>query len=661
MSAHEFKQIIGHIKISHKTQYPVLVNECKKQITNTNLKCYCSHLKQCKFNSELRIMCTQKCSNTCKFCQFSDASLYDCVLNASLHEIKSNFTLSLLVNRYWVLNKILKNNPINLFSLNDIYDILNLDTLGNIVYPSSLVNIILSSDEYSVSNSHDNNKLFYINLIKTLLHSQHTIDNNSNEFNMFAVRTISRILNNHDDIYGNDIGQIINSEQFIFHIINHCSGTLDNVIMWTIDNSPFLWKNLMLSSKLSTTVVQYLIKKNKIEDLMGLLSEIYKNIVATARDTLYLTIQANNIFDSIFMFNPMSKLKELYKYPKIKIIYQSSLNNIGSDVGGLTRDMFTNMNQQLVHYFDQDDMMFCTVTTLPADQEIFKLIGNFLCRSIFGEQIVPSINFHPMVTLSIIKECYTGHHSDYPNYEDIKEFLLSFNIDYLNTIFAIENFTFNEFFEFLELEEDEPLVLKKGQSLKPLLQDYIIKLLFSKYANSNTKLIAKGFSYMLNIVSSQNANLRMPINLTAFHHYIVGERKYDIIGTSTGSLQSSLTIVSEDCVTNISQYNQFKKCFLNVLQKLNLNDKSKLQELFKFWFGTHSLSNFKQFNPTIRIIKMPNFMQCFKSSTCFGSLICNDIAHINSREYTVYIEQTIHATLENQKFCESVGLHMQLM
>lgn len=655
MSKYEYSQIVQHIKFSHKTQYPKLFYECKKQIEQTNLECYCAHLKISSFSKELTLLCVKKCSSLCLFCQFSDKWLNNYLNNLTPYEIKSNIAIKLLVKKYCLLNNLLS-SKFDIFKPNEILKILKLDKKKNVVYPVATIKqyLYISNKLYKLHNCDQ------IEVVKIFLQSEHIFEYKFDIFFQFVKNIIEDILIFGNSVYLSFINKIINNELFIDYLIQN--GT-ELMVIWLIDNSNIVWTGNTLPSLISENILNYLIQKGKIINPIQLMSNLYKNVVRNSADTLYLTIIPSNIFESIIVLNPSSKIKIIHLYLSIKIIYQSSLNNIGMDIGGLSRDLFTNMAKEFVNYLELTNTAHYIITSLPVEPDVFTIIGNLLCRSIFEYEIIPSINLHPVFTLAILRAYYKGHKSTYPSFDIIKKYLLSCDIEEINNILKLEELNFDSFKDFLELQEETSIhkSLLKSHTFNDAVQTYILNVLYDKYVGINGNLVANGFAQMLNMVAKKDKKMLANMNLTEFYNFITREHVYDISSDNKTSLKSVLKILAVSTVSNGLVGYAFKIKFIEILEELNKVDKPKLKNFFKFWFGTHSISNFSQYGCEIRIVNMESYVKCFKSSTCFGVLDVNNIAGLPVNSYKQYILNTINMSLENQRICEEANLYIQLM
>lgn len=664
MSFTEYQELINHIKFSHKNQFNKLFSECKNQIINTNLKCYCRHLKKSNFNEILKNLCIEKCIKTCFFCQFCDELLIDFTNNLPNFIIRKYFSHEFLVKKYKLLNNLI-NIKHSLFTSHDILNILMLDTFSNIKLSSEIIESILKNDLCQNIFTDSTFSEIEIKLIKKLLSLKHITETYSLHFNFFVFKIIKQqgnILN----LFKNHIQNVLNTQSFMTFVLTNNSSDknyyTDEILFSIIDNLNIQFKLENIS--VTSNILKYLFDKRKVTNVIQIISNGYKNVVNNC-DFLTLNVIANNIFQSIFELNT-EFITNFHKYKTIKIIYHSTLNNIGLDIGGLSRDFFTNFFLQIHKYLYKDEYNFYRIIEDDIEPKLLSLIGNLFCRSVFGFDIIPSINFHPIIIYSFYQKFYTncGRIIDY---DELKTFLLSFDIDIIHNLFKIEDFNPEEFEEFLYLEnivspdEYESLDFSSKKRLT------IIHIIDKMYLNKNLLIISAGFSDMLYSVAIQNEILTFKYDISLFHKYISRNIKFNILGKNPESLESSLIISehSDSFETNKTSYDIFKKVFLDILNDFNQHDIQKLKDFLKFWFGTHSILNFKSISPKITFSYMPPFVCCFKSSTCFSNLICDsnliESFSDNKKYLKKYILDTIDSTLENQKLCDSINLSMQLM
>lgn len=654
MSIDDFKDLINHLKFSHKSQHPKLFTECKKLIENNNSQCHCTFLKLSKNIQDLVLICVKKCCSTCMFCQFSDNWLINYVNMLKIHQIKKYMSIEMLTKKFVILNNLLKSHY-DKFTSDEIYKILNVDTQHNIVYPENLLKLFLNFDpQQNINNQY---------IIIKFLNLDKIIKDNELIFFSFVKNVLIHIINNYinsdiiNKIFVDHSSKIINNENFIENIIFE---GYDEVIMWLIDNYYVKTINSFLNKKISNKVIKYLMKNGKIKNVLRLFSAIYKN--AVKKENWYnLLVTPSNIFESIFIFNDNDIIKSIQSHCcSLKITYVSEMDNIGTDIGGISRDFFTNVINEIYSYFEKEDNnSYYLITSLPVEYDIISLIGKLLCMSIFEHEIKLNFKLHPVIALFLIKTYYSDHKSNYPSFNNIQEYLIAFDIEEITNLLKINNFTYDEIIEFFNLEEETDIIsVIHKDNFHSIVESYIMNQLYKKYVRINGTILGIGFSKMLNKIATLDKKLLNEINLQAFYDFLVTENKYDIIENDITSLRAVLDVSSEINEVNI---NYFKSIFLKVLDRLNIMDINKLKKFFKFWFGTHSIESFSDFKPILKIIKIEEHITCFKSSTCFGILYINNFTKLPKKLYEKYIIDAIDASINNQKICEELNLYVQLM
>lgn len=310
--------------------------------------------------------------------------------------------------------------------------------------------------------------------------------------------------------------------------------------------------------------------------------------------------------------------------------YKTPKGYVGHDAGGLTKDFYDMFAIETAKLMNADENGFLLP---PINQnqepELWYRLGVLLCRSVFLENISPSLALHPVLVYFLHKGVYNL------SIQDFFESLESYDLTFIKNLRKILDWEKDQYIEFLRVQ-DEPLIPKKK---------YIQNVLCDRYLSDNVLQFIKGFQdTVLCVYDAPYFSLDLLIN------FIHGSRKYPLRGSTEQCLETNIEICLEQ---SLSIPSQLVQKFISAIESLDLETQ---KNFFRFWLGTASISNFDlgQYKPTLVITDQPNYHGCMFGRTCFNQL------EMNSRDTRGDIGEVILKTLRNQHINESVGMRMQV-
>jgi hypothetical protein len=362
--------------------------------------------------------------------------------------------------------------------------------------------------------------------------------------------------------------------------------------------------------------------------------------MAYGRKVINICVKSSEIIKSIVELNDINVYNDLCETHDIFVIY---LGEIGYDASGLKKDFFSNCSIEFSKLLEECDGYLTIPNNIVITPDQIKYISLMLARSIFDENISPQIKLHPLLTYLLI---YGGNNI---NFDKLHEYMSYFDIDFFNNIFKLLTLSDKDYEMFMDLQDDDINVLNRKK--------YILKTISDKYVHP--KLIHFVCGFRIFFKSLYFANYVNPI---VFHKYVCGNDNYEIISNTSHSLKNNLHVYGiEKKYVDI-----FKKCFLDILNNLNITCTTKLQSFLKYWFATSSIISFSDRSPciylTLNLDNGLNKYAYFYSSTCFDKLSIKISKKNLLNEFSIkdFIEEAIESSIENQKIWEINGIHMQL-
>lgn len=373
-----------------------------------------------------------------------------------------------------------------------------------------------------------------------------------------------------------------------------------------------------------------------------------------ANNKLHLYVNPREMLYSMANFNVMKKLADPMSYTYV--VYQSSNGDYGEDAGGLTRDLYANFPKEVAQYFGEQDEYMIPQDNIFVTHRLWRLIGIMFARSIFYENISPSISIHPIVVYMMMY-----------GYESIQldhffEKISPFNIVYMTNLRKIQQMAPEEYNSFLSLQGEE--YISKQQYIQSLIIDrYINQLSLQKFIVGFRSLIQVNKN-----ISGTNVCILHHLSFVDFCKYIRGIESYRInVDEDHGSLSRNLKVDPDE-----EGYQQFwiweedadrlKESFIRVLDELNKTNIAMLKLFLQFWFGTDSIADFSHKEPAITILANDNYPGCFGARTCFDELyIHKSILKFKNKALDDKLLEYIQSSVKNQSLTQSIGLNMQIM
>jgi hypothetical protein len=620
-------------------------------IKTSKLKCLCKNIKYCSINCNLLYNIAMQCSKICNFCNFkSKYDLYFLLKKLQYNQIKEIIGFNIIINNFKIVSDIVESYGITI-----PYDELNIfiTKYSDILLQPNIVNNLFNNIiKYNLKEN--NAKCLFISLLNTESFIAKYLDivikflivminrENINEINK---------LNLDDSIYSHIIEQIICNCDFKYFeiILNSC-----NII--NIRQKYFKYINDNLS------VQQQELLFNKMENIVNYISYINKyhtdpyNDIYCIYNELELFVNPCSLNTTLFTKDNAILFENLTKKQNTYVKYINNNGNVldGDDLGGLTKDFYSLIEQEIKQYFVEIDGYLIPKSNSLSEKIIWYFYGIMSCRSILFENISPNINIHPLICWLIVKISNNNINIESCLLKNIKTVFTDirlFDIEYLKNVEKIFLMEKTDYIYFIELQMDQ-FMLKKN---------YVNELLSNRYFNEETELFIKGFTYTMS-----NYVLINYIDTDCLHKYFYGKFCYKILENNHHSLLFNLQIKNNLNDENINNdiFNrknlEFKKKFCNILEELNKKNINKLKLFFTFWFGQSSITSFSTIIPKI-VITQYKIYDCFKSSTCFNTLyIYEKDAYVLSN-FDKIIMQLIDNSIKNQELCMAIGDRMQLM
>ena len=313
--------------------------------------------------------------------------------------------------------------------------------------------------------------------------------------------------------------------------------------------------------------------------------------------------------------------------------YKTPKGYVGHDAGGLTKDFYDMFAIETGKIMKADEDGFLSPPRNQKEEpELWYRLGVLLCRSVFLENISPSLSLHPVLVYFLHKGVYNL------SIQDFFDSLESWDLPFIKNLRKILDWDKDQYIEFLGVQ-DEPFVPKKK---------YIQTVLYDCYLSENTLQFIKGFQDTVACVYDAPY-----FSLDFLVNFIHGSRKYPLRGSSEQCLETNLVVCLEPQSALNYHPSILVQKLISAIEGLDLVTQKKF---FRFWLGTASVSSFDlgQYKPTLVITDYPNYHGCMFGRTCFNQL------EMNSRDTRGDIAEVILKTLRNQQLNESVGMRMQV-
>lgn len=636
MTFSEFESFVSLAKISHKDEKNKIINECICYINSSDYKCYCKYLRISEIDSKLLEHVLIKCKNVCNLCQFHvDKKLNKFLKIISYEKICRIFSFEYLSNSSELSEHYLK--FIETIQPSEI--LLLIKKHGNINLSTNFIKYILET----IKKTNYSSTTIWFELFKTISKNEKHLEFHNQLLMSFIYEIIEN--NKLSNFSKTDLDVLMKSDYLINFAIKKNKITNLEII---IDSCSSIFIDHSLIKEL--IFFDYFLQKKICKKMINCIDFVsYNNRYYAKNQTIDLIVKPKNILSSIFTENDQHVIDMLSDRYNTYIIYRTELGDVGADAGGLTKDFYSNIGIELgKNSIEIDGFLIPTFEKL--NKKEMRLLGILLCRSIFFHNISPNLNIHPIVVYFLING------GSNININDMIKFIKYHDIDYLNNLFKIMNFSKEDYTEFLNLEEH-------GYMSK---ESYIKNVISKKYISENLIALTNGFCYM-----SKNLLHCKSIELSVLHKFITKNEKYNIKNHGIHSLKNNLTVTLDSCLTDsfeesmrIEKSEIFKNIFIDILEDFNNNDIDKLRSFFKFWYGTSSVMSFTERSSKINIFsKNRSNLNCFESSTCFDKLYISIVNSMykNKNSLKSYIISAIESSIENQKRCESIGFYMQYM
>jgi len=636
----KIKKICDNMKIYNKKDIPKRIQECKELLKNKT-ECLCSLAPIAKkVSPDLLHFVLSKCKNNCKLCKYKNTK--DLIKYAK--ELEYHSLVKLIPVRYICENAMLLEHVV----YGHIHDIPNCDvdqisSLSKIRVSSSTILRLFGA---GTSGSH---KILSHWILDPFVIEDHYID-------LFDYVLCC---------YADGFTTIFTKEQLTPLFQYKPEEMFSAALADAYDTKKYELVELMLEIYATVNIpfssihcINYLPPRlkgqilSKISNIFELSSIKYRKFVHNVRRTSDIFIFPSDIMMSIFVLNGsyVSLVGKLLSSRPLYIVYEDEYGNeMGVDEGGLTRDFYTTLSQQISGSFHDVDGYMMPTKKVRSQAEWY-MLGILVARSILFENISPSIELHPFVSYLMV------FGNENINIEHLISCLSAYNIEYIEYLAKVLTMTTEEYEQFLYLQGEDETPL-------PSPQIYILNCLISKYVYPAIKEFVTGFRTFL----ENSRFLKVNLEFSIFHTYLTGVKQYNISKKNRFSLAHNLKVFYSDTeneklatVTEI-----FKTVLVEVLEDLNVNNVEKLKAFLKFWYGTSSIQNFETKVATVQFLRNDELYgcECFESSTCFYKLyVYQKIAlkYYRNRK-TLYgeIVNMIDRTLSNQELVESAGMHMQ--
>lgn len=626
---------------SHKNQQKNLILKCLKCLDNLEIICFCNYVKQSNQIEEILIKSLKKCKVICNFCQFYDRKkIFKLAKSLKYSKLKEIFTLNYFLENPEVIQLIVDEN--NTISFDDLAILLK--SQNNVTINETLMKNVLKA--FILSNYNKESKAF--NVIKIIVNNEKHFELHTKIITQFVLRAITD--KNIEIFKEEQLNNIICSD----HVVNHILEYFDaDILLKIIDMCKFV--NISHKHINKLTVYDYATMKNIIKKIINgveIVSYFNKSKIFSIG---YVEIKVNpmKFIDSILSLNDEYTIKLLSSRYHTQIKYINEQGDLGYDDGGLTKEFYEILSSEIKKITKEVDG-FLMFNDENIDTNKLRLIGTLLCRSVYIENISPSINFHPIIGFFLMNG------GNGINFQRLIEYLEYFDIEYIKNMVKIYDMSDEEYNSFMYLQCEETIDKNK----------YIANNFINKYINKNTKIIINSFNY-----TSQNLWYTKLINALILQKFLSKNDKYDIKSNSIHSLKNNLKIISKGKnyadendmayeTNTIEKFSEtFKMAFLDVLECINCDNLNELKYFLKFWFGTSSIISFTERNSTIDLKMEEGDFDCFESSTCFDRLYIkiNRSLFKNINNLKQFISNAIDMSNENQRRCEEIGAFMQVM
>lgn len=643
MTYTKFVEYVSLAKVSHKIEYDKMINICIEYLQNTKHTCYCKYINASLFSNIVLSVSLEKCKKTCDFCQFH--------LNKKLFEIISKIEYSKIKNIFGI-NDIKKNKDLVEILMDKCesippYDICIFLQFSKPILSNKTIKILLNRFKFV---NYDN-KTIWFNIFKLIIFNEIYFEKHNILFVEFIVDVIKT--NNLGKFKIEDISPLINSDYLInfmlknnnmshIHIVINLCKSIFISHLYICKLNVFDYNSLKIIGKKMINVIDMISYMNKNNGMI---------------ENINLIVEPLNALESIFNLNSEESIELLCDKCTTHIIYKDTMGSMGYDAGGLTKEFYSIVSNEIKKKMIEVDGYLLPNPTCDTQKinniKIMRLAGNLFCRSIFLENISPSLNIHPIICFLLING---GHKIDF---NKLINYLEYFDIDFVNNLFKIKNMNNEEYILFLDLQGEEYIQKEK----------FILDTLIYKYINRNVIAFVNGFMSMSNKLMYTSFS-----NEVVLHKFITKNNKYDIISNSFHSLKNNIKIITYCNYTtddkdyedknHILQNEIFKTSFLEVLEDMNCNNLKKMKLFFKFWYGTSSIISFTERKSKVDTnANGTKKIKCFQSSTCFDTLYVTIEKSLYKNKETLkkFLISAIDISLENQERCENIGVFMQLM
>lgn len=643
MTYTEFTEFVELAKTSHKIEKAIIVNQCVSYIQNTHHNCYCKYVQSSIFLLDVLVVALLKCKVTCNFCQFHlDKKLFKIIKLLNYQQIIQIFGFD-----YICANIDLSEHYVN-------------TTQGLIMNPAEIIAIIKKHQKIKINSG------FVTHMLKTLKKTNYSPS--TQWFELFRLMISNELhIETHNKIFSSFVYDIIKTGELSKFSQEDLKPLLtsDYLVNFSLREQKTENFQIIIDSCQSIYIHHDLLKrlayldyenqKNICKKMINSIDFIsHMNRMYSLSPVINLIVKPKELFESVLNENSPEVLQMLLDTYPTHIIYRTELGDVGSDAGGLTKDFYSIVSNEAKKYFIEVDG-FLLPNPEKANIKIIRLMGELLARSIFFENITPSLNLHPIVAYFFV------HGGNNLNFNNLGNFLKHYDIEYINNLLKILDLSDKDYADFLIMQGEDFIAKPK----------FIFEYLATKYVNRNLTALVNGFCCV-----SSNLKYTNFVNPVILHKFIAKNEKYNITGAGLHSLKNNLKITTHGThyadesdakieAENVKRKQEiFKEVFIQILEDLNTNDIEKLKLFFKFWYGTSSVLSFTERKSKVDTLgKNADNAICFESSTCFDKLYISVTGSMykNKKELRTFLASAISASIENQKLCESAGLYMQFM
>ena len=639
----QFKSICANAKFYNKKDIPTRTKECT-ELLKPYAKCMCSLIPMASsFSSELLQFVITKCKQNCKLCQYRNVKdLVKFVANLKYHNIVKIIPLVQIIEIPALLEQILFKN-LKEIPKSDI------EIISKIQRPEISIAVI----EYILVLIDQQNDSSSITLMSNWIKNPAILEDHCALIYRFIIELRTQ---NRENIFSKEDLQYIFQYKptYIFVMafnIAAKTGSTDfiNFLIDTLETVHVAHHQMFFLERFPRDVKEKIFEK--MENITELVSLRYQRSIRNDYDYWELCIFPTNILESIVVLNGgiEDAIEILMDRNKMKVVYVDEFGNeTGVDEGGLTRDFYTTFSQQIQDKFEDVDGYLMPKRGKLLRKDEWQIIGIMIARSIFCENISPSLNLHPILVYLMI------HGSENIKIDEFLAAMKPFNIDFLDYMVKLLDMPLYEYQRFMELQDEDPTINSRV---------YAMNCIAKKYVSAPLRQLTIGFRERMILHDELTQNIR----LKNFHTYLRGNVTYNISGANALSMESNLeTFYSDKDNLRLEEASEnFRLALVEVLNELNSTDIVKLKAFLKFWYGTSSIQNFDNKVATIQFLRNDSLsgVECFESSTCFYKLyVYQKIAMDNYRNHNKLkekIAKMIDTTLINQNLVETAGLNMQ--